>query len=79
MRMVMVAASVTPAMTHSLGWARINCRQRGISSKVQATSNSSPEMAACGIMASRGADSATSAISSSAENTDASGVLAPAS
>ena len=36
-------------------------------------------MAACGINASSGADRATSATSSKAENTAASGVLAPAS
>ncbi|MNV23023.1 hypothetical protein D3C71_1140220 [compost metagenome] len=79
MRMVTVAASVAAAIAHSPGCMRISCRQRGISSSVHATSNSNPEMAAFGIMASNGADKATSTTSSTAEKTAASGVLAPAS
>ena len=79
MRMVTVAASVAAAIALSPGWVRISWRQRGTSSRVQATSSNRPAMAACGIRASRGPLSATSAISSNAENTAASGVFAPAS
>ncbi|MNT47093.1 hypothetical protein D3C72_1837810 [compost metagenome] len=77
--MVIVAARVAPAMAHSPGCVRIRCRQRGMSSSVQATSSSRPEIAACGIIASKGAETATSTTSNTAENTDASGVFAPAS
>ncbi|MNV36157.1 hypothetical protein D3C71_1276230 [compost metagenome] len=79
MRIETVAASVAPAMAHSPGCMRINWRQRGMSSKVHATSSSKPEIAALGIMASNGADKATSTTSSTAEKTAASGVFAPAS
>ncbi|KAG1434339.1 hypothetical protein G6F55_014557 [Rhizopus delemar] len=79
MRMVTVAASVAPAIAPSPGCIRISWRQRGMSSKVHATNSNRPEIAALGIIASNGADKATSTTSNTAENTAANGVFAPAS
>ncbi|KAG0741194.1 hypothetical protein G6F24_016785 [Rhizopus arrhizus] len=50
-----------------------------MSSKVHATNSNRPEIAALGIIASNGADKATSTTSNTAENTAANGVFAPAS
>ena len=77
-RMVTVASRVASATPNSVRLSLKRCRQRARSSKATATSMSKAASAAMGICASKGALTATSASSSNAEKTAASGVRAPA-
>jgi len=78
-RIVTVATMVASATPKSPRLRKNSWRQRATSSRASATSTSSADRAAMGICASSGALSATRAKSNSAENTDDSGVRAPAS
>ena len=78
-RMVTVASMVTPATKNSVRLRWASCCQRATSTNVSATSINSAASAAMGISASKPLLTATSASNNTAENTDASGVWAPAS
>ena len=76
-RIVTVATSVASATEKSLRLKPNSSRQRARLSRLMATSTNSAASAAIGICASTGALKATRPSSSSAENTEASGVRAP--
>ena len=77
-RIVRVATNVASATANSVRLRRASSRQRGASNKNTDTNSSKPASAAIGILASSALLMATSAKTSTAEKTAASGVRAPA-